>query len=113
MRTWIGDYVCGVCGGGTEVERVFSTLSADGGRKNAFRGTFLLTVVLGRSYFAQQVVIPQDGVPFASDPVVLPTGQRGRRSKRGLGWSWASKSLSEIRPTPDRAATKHAAMGAC
>ena len=39
MRTWIGEYVCGVCGGGTEVERVFSTLSADGGRK-------MLSVVL-------------------------------------------------------------------
>ena len=39
MRTWIGDYVRGVCGGGTEVERVFSTLSADGERK-------MLSVVL-------------------------------------------------------------------
>ena len=49
MRTWIGEYVCGVCGGGTEVERVFSTVSADGGFENAFRGTSLFTIVLGHS----------------------------------------------------------------
>ena len=73
MRTWSGDYVCGVCGGGTEVERVFSTVSADGGLK-------MLSVVL--LYSPLFSVIPRDSVPFASDPVILPTGQRVRTSKR-------------------------------
>ena len=50
--------------------------------ENAVCVTFLFTVVLCRSHFSQQIEFPRGNFPFASDPLILPTGQRGRRSKR-------------------------------
>ena len=58
--------------------------------ENAFRLTFLFTVVLSRGHFCHQIEIPRCSFPFASYPLILS------QIKTGLGWSWASKTLSEI-----------------
>ena len=52
--------------------------------ENAFRLTFLFTVVLSRSHFCHQIEIPRCSFPFASYSLILPTWKRFRRSKRVL-----------------------------